>query len=941
MKLTPEQKEVVAISEGRHLVLAPPGSGKTQMLSQRILRALDRGIPPERMLCATFTNRAAFEMRDRVTAEGGTRTLPEVGNLHHFCQRFLKSVGRLGRGQHVLDEADQIGFIKEVVGVLRTELEEGPSADLRRTHGVTVASLIENLTDVRRQALDDMLTELFAEYEARDKTPYGDILTAALIVHQQRIGIPVRCLRRIPSEMLELRREGVIYAIARAYTHLKRNFRSLDFDDLLNETYLYLKQQPLTDEQRFDWVQVDEVQDLNPLQWRIIEGLTSRSAVSVYFGDLEQAIFSFLGASSTNFRQAVEGCPRHYFKTNFRATPLLLEVLMRFSLENLRSEWEFLPAPSDVTRANGILTLEHSSGRDLLATHLRSLLDSHIAENVAILVRTNQEADWHERHVRQLGYRYAKVSGLDLFSYTPMRDFLAFIALFTDNTSRSDWVRLFRRFAEGVDSLTSARYFVREMYAARWKPSCLLEDRNPIPRFPSRTRISRWAWLHRKTLKSLRNTLLSSHKTISRKTSRSYSFRQAFTHFQELALHGRTRYSLRELWPERGGPRNANDPADWESAREHALERIEKFLRYTDAIYRTDSRCWRDILTDDWEQLSKMKEADLLVGDESVVISTIHKAKGRQFDAVIIPNAADVLKGDYGADRDECARLFYVAMSRAKRHLSLFGVDQETNISAIAPCFRPGYESYYTKRARGGDCADDWLYRWERLAALVRTQTDPGDEVERFIVSAHDPVVRMALKAACNLSDSDRRAALFRACLHRFKKGLDSNNDARRHRSKTDGSTSISAPLVAETSAGTLIDCVRQCNQFDRETFDTVRAIALRTEYSPVLSAALQYYVASKRNEPVSAAFAQNAVGDLLYCDNADIRIEAAHILSEWGEPKWKTLIRGYQSDFLLLQSISDPTRENAVLTMLDFATSSRREKQLRLILIHRAPSRL
>ena len=72
MNLTDEQQKVVAISAGRHLVLAPPGSGKTEMLSQRIVRAVESGIDPARMLCATFTNRAAFETR------GGT--LPRSGN---------------------------------------------------------------------------------------------------------------------------------------------------------------------------------------------------------------------------------------------------------------------------------------------------------------------------------------------------------------------------------------------------------------------------------------------------------------------------------------------------------------------------------------------------------------------------------------------------------------------------------------------------------------------------------------------------------------------------------------------------------------------------------------------------------------------------------------------------------------------------------------------
>ena len=300
MTLTDEQLSVVNLVSGRHLVLAPPGSGKTEMLSQRIVRALGSGVDPKKMLCATFTNRAAFEMRDRVAgAAGSDCKLPDVGNLHHFCHRFLLSVHRVHPGKHVLDESQQLDFIREV-------------------------------TDVLREEPNEIVEELFADYEAEDKSPYPDILSAVLISHQWRLGIPACYLRQVPPQMHELVECGIVSRLERAYTGLKRKFRSVDFDDLVNETFLYLTKNPLDDERRFDWIQIDEVQDLNPLQWRIVKELTSIRAVSVYFGDVEQSIFSFLGASASTFASAVADCERHYFKTNFRATPLHLEILMRF-----------------------------------------------------------------------------------------------------------------------------------------------------------------------------------------------------------------------------------------------------------------------------------------------------------------------------------------------------------------------------------------------------------------------------------------------------------------------------------------------------------------------------------------------------------------------------------------------------------------------------------
>ena len=337
MTLTAEQLSVVNLVSGRHLVLAPPGSGKTEMLSQRIVRALAAGVDAKKMLCATFTNRAAFEMRDRVSSAAGPDcALPDVGNLHHFCHRFLLSVRRIHPGKHVLDESQQLDFIREVTDVLREELRRGEAADLKRTHGVSVMPMIKGICEPMRISLDEIVEELFADYEESDKSTYPDILSAALISHQWRMGIPSCYLRQVPPQMLELVDRGVIAALEQAYTGLKRKFKAVDFDDLINETFLCLTKNPLEDERRFDWVQIDEVQDLNPLQWRIVKELTSSHAVSVCFGDVEQSIFSFLGASASSFASAVAGCKRHYFKANFRATPLLLEILMRYSLEALR-----------------------------------------------------------------------------------------------------------------------------------------------------------------------------------------------------------------------------------------------------------------------------------------------------------------------------------------------------------------------------------------------------------------------------------------------------------------------------------------------------------------------------------------------------------------------------------------------------------------------------
>ena len=136
MELTEEQRAVVEIAEWRHLVLAPPGSGKTEMLTQRVVAALKRGVPPEKMFCVTFTVRAGVEMRERVAAavaadpELKGRQIPDIGNIHHFCNLLLMRNRLVPDGKRVVDEIAQRELVKDVWLQLKKErLAVGDRAD--------------------------------------------------------------------------------------------------------------------------------------------------------------------------------------------------------------------------------------------------------------------------------------------------------------------------------------------------------------------------------------------------------------------------------------------------------------------------------------------------------------------------------------------------------------------------------------------------------------------------------------------------------------------------------------------------------------------------------------------------------------------------------------------------------------------------------------------
>ena len=917
MELTAEQAAVVEIDRGRHLVLAPPGSGKTEMLSRRILHALEAGTRPERMLCATFTNRAAFEMRERVTAGARDRALPDVGNLHHFCERFLRAAGVLHAFRRVIDEVEQMDLVREVVDVLRAELKAGRPADLKSTHGVTVLSHLGDLAPERLRKLH----EDFETYRANLERQGGGLESVALaglqVVHQGRIGIPRGLRSPWPVAANALWAMGVLRPLETAYRGLKHRFQVLDFDDLLNETYLRLRKVPLGDEARFRWVQIDEVQDLTPLQWAIVRALTAADAVSVFFGDLEQAIFSFLGASLPRLMEETADCERHDFRTNFRCPPLLLEILMRFSLLALKSARTFISEPSDPSRGNGEVWMTETRAPTAVMAHVDRLLRTNAAREVALLTRTNGLAEALEPLVKDLGWRYVKVSGRELGHYRPMRDFVACLDLIAGISSRFSWTALVRRFADGIRSRAQARYFVRAMFAAKWNPMQLLGAEDPVPRFPPvGDRAGLWAWRNRAVLRAVRRSLRPILDRVDGAAGPKTAFRAFFEAFADTALGGRRLYGVRELLPGTQAAAWEMAAVTYEEACAEARTRIGKFLRYVEHAYARDTRSFSQVLREDWRELSRFKEADLLVGDERIVISTVHKAKGRQFDAVVVPSLAEY------DTREEVLRQLYVAMSRARRHLLVFDARDGNPLKDLSACFQPGYIGYYIRRARAGDVSglqgpeDDWLYRWEVLAGQCNARVFDPTGVREGLVSPWEPVRRMAVRAMRHDADPVRRRSSLLELL---------------------------APAVPDIPLDAVVDTLREASAFDGPAVDCVRAAMRRSVSSRAWSAARKYYVMAAEWKQAGAGDEGRRTGhsgleDCLYALDGETRVLAAAALDERLGTCWRDVLLGSASDFSRLGRVAAPGHEAHIRSVLEAKRiPSSYARELRGVLFARA----
>ncbi len=313
------QEEAIGLQHGRHLVLAPPGCGKTEILTERVRRALDAGVALTDMLCLTFTNRAARGMQERIEENFRDRSMGElyVGNLHRFCSKLLFESEAVPETATILDEDDA----SEVIDSLARErlLEDRPPASEGRPLP----------KDPLPAFVADFIQHRAAELLQRDRNfPEDTIQTMPAPEVNQRnyelfaaFGLVAFDENRNPAV-----NEDRVDEIARDYLAYKESQELLDFNDLLLKAWLFL-----TDKRsfvkRYSWIQVDEVQDLSPLQLAIVEQLwnaNAPSSVCVFFGDEQQAIFSFMGAKLERLEDLSRTREVHHLHRNFRSPPICL-----------------------------------------------------------------------------------------------------------------------------------------------------------------------------------------------------------------------------------------------------------------------------------------------------------------------------------------------------------------------------------------------------------------------------------------------------------------------------------------------------------------------------------------------------------------------------------------------------------------------------------------
>ena len=393
--LNPQQHQAVTAAPGPALVIAGAGSGKTRTLTYRVAYLVENGVSPANILLLTFTNKAAREMIERVTA-----LVPHdlaglwSGTFHSIGNRILRfntEAAGFRPGFSIMDREDQQDMIDSVLA----------------TAGID--------TRDKRFPKGEVLADIYS-YSINTGRPIGEVLA-----EKYPYFIPL---------------ESEIASLQPKYEARKRSANSLDFDDLLVKPLRLIQQNDSVAayyQDRFQFILVDEYQDTNHIQADFIAILGARHKNVMVVGDDAQAIYSWRGADFQNildFPKRYPGAVVYKIETNYRSVPEVLDVANAAITANARQFHKSLHAARQGGRAKpGLVALSDSSQQAQFVTQrILELRDEGLDLNeIAVLYRAHYHSMELQIELTRHGIPFSITSGLRFFEQAHIKDVAAFL----------------------------------------------------------------------------------------------------------------------------------------------------------------------------------------------------------------------------------------------------------------------------------------------------------------------------------------------------------------------------------------------------------------------------------------------------------------------------------------------------------------------------------
>jgi DNA helicase II / ATP-dependent DNA helicase PcrA len=599
--LNPAQREAVLHTEGPVLVVAGAGSGKTRVLTRRIAHLLGAvGVKPPEILAITFTNKAAGEMRERVQDLVGPPARGAwVMTFHAACGRILRrEAQRLGYRSNftIYDQADQIRLVKRCL----EELERDPKRFTPRGIHSQISNAKNTLVG------PDEYTERVASF-------YDQTVAEVYDLYQKRLFAS----------------------------------NAVDFDDMLFLTVDVLERFPEAREkwqEAFHYVLVDEYQDTNHAQYRLLQLLAEKHRNLFVVGDPDQSIYSFRSADIRNvleFEQDFAGALTYTLDQNYRSTQHILDAangVIRHNRERKdKNLWSEL-GDGDPVRVIEVED-EHAEARYVAAEIALLVEEGYNGSDVAVFYRTNAQSRVLEDVLVRQGIAYQVIGGPRFYERAEIKDLVAYLQVLDNPYDAVSLLRIANRPRRGIGDTTLAR----------------------LQTWADQREISLW--------EATAEAEMAGVGAAPQKALK--SFRAAIESLMSAAQEFEVPELIEEVLQRSGYMESLEAERTIEA--QGRMENLQELVSV--------AREWREQTEDSTlsaflQEVSLYSDQDAIRGEGSLVtLMTLHNAKGLEFRAVyligmeegIFPHSRSIEEQGIEEER----RLCYVGMTRAQERLTL------------------------------------------------------------------------------------------------------------------------------------------------------------------------------------------------------------------------------------------------------------------------------
>ncbi|MCR4592226.1 MAG: UvrD-helicase domain-containing protein [Bacteroidaceae bacterium] len=627
--LNQSQRDAVLCCDCPSLVIAGAGSGKTRVITYKIAYLLEQGLEPWRILALTFTNKAAREMKERIgklVNEDQARYL-WAGTFHSIFGKILRY------------ESDYIGFTSDFT------IYDTPDSK----------SLIKSI--IRDMQLDEK------KYKPSSVLSHISMAKNSLIMPAD-YRKSHRLLERDRAQNM-----GDLCNIYEEYMQRCKKSNAMDFDDMLIYTWKLFKEHPdiaQKYQEKFQYILVDEYQDTNYAQHQIVLQLTGNHQHVCVVGDDAQSIYSFRGAkidNILNFQKLYNGVKLFKLEQNYRSTQTIVSAansLIQHNVQQIRKDVyskgdvgdpiEVCKAYSDVDEAN------------IVVRKIRGLIAKNNIKfkETAILYRTNAQSRSLEDALRKQNIPYRIYGGTSFYQRKEIKDVIAYFRLAVNPYDEEALKRIINYPNRKIGETTVGK--VMQAAAAH--------DLSP------------WEILNHPDLVEVNNPTKERLK----------SFADMMLSFREVAL-SQDAYNVGLKIVDESGIRadifHSSEPEDL-SRQENLQEMLDGMASFVQERVEAGGGYMLTHYLSEVSLLTDMDEDDS-EGDNKVTLMTVHAAKGLEFEAVFVVGLEEELfpsqmSMDSPRQIEEERRLFYVAMTRAKKHLFLTYARRRMKYGVTSDC---------------------------------------------------------------------------------------------------------------------------------------------------------------------------------------------------------------------------------------------------------------